>query len=198
MGNRALIKFDGQDAGVYLHWNGGRDSVEAFLEYCKLRNFRCDDYGIARFCQVVGNFFGGTLSIGVTANIKNEDANWIDNGIYIVKDWEIVGRIPEGITEQNEYDMKDMLIDIDVHQPENDRLGTEFILAPWVETKELHVGDKIFFRGFEDERPSVEKIAGIGKYGSDPTPRPYLNRWGNKPESNINNYLWDNKYKIYQ
>ena len=100
MGNRALIKFDGQDAGVYLHWNGGRDSVEAFLEYCKLRDFRCDDYGIARFCQVVGNFFGGGLSLGVTTNIKDEDAEWMDNGIYIVKDWEIVGRIPEDISEQ--------------------------------------------------------------------------------------------------
>ena len=198
MGNRALIKFDGQDAGVYLHWNGGRDSVEAFLEYCKLRDFRCDDYGIARFCQVVGNFFGGGLSLGVTTNIKDEDAEWMDNGIYIVKDWEIVGRIPEDISEQNEYDRRDMLDDIDVCQPENDRLGTAFIAAPWIETKKLRVGDKIFVRGYEGERPSIEKIVGVGKYGSDPTPRPYINRWGDDPTQNINNYLMDDKYKLYQ
>ena len=198
MGNRALIKFDGQDAGVYLHWNGGRDSVEAFLEYCKLRNFRCDDYGVARFCQVVGNFFGGSLSLGVTTNIKDEDAEWMDNGIYIVKDWEIVGRIPEDISEQDEYDRMDMLIDIDKRQPEHDCLGTTFIMAPWIETKELRVGDKIYFRGFEDEKPSVEKIVGIGTYDSEQTPRPYINKWGNDPARNINNYLMDDKYKLYQ
>jgi len=32
MGNRALIEFDNLDLSVYLHWNGGRDSVETFLE----------------------------------------------------------------------------------------------------------------------------------------------------------------------
>ena len=31
MGNRAIIKAKGNDnKAVYLHWNGGRDSVEAF------------------------------------------------------------------------------------------------------------------------------------------------------------------------
>ena len=40
MGNRAIITtkkdFDNNGIGVYLHWNGGRDSVQAFLTYCKL------------------------------------------------------------------------------------------------------------------------------------------------------------------
>ena len=47
MGNRAVItnskSFDvanSTDLGVYLHWNGGRDSVEAFLKYCKLKGYR--------------------------------------------------------------------------------------------------------------------------------------------------------------
>ena len=33
MGNRAVIttRKDLKDIGVYLHWNGGRDSVEGFL-----------------------------------------------------------------------------------------------------------------------------------------------------------------------
>ena len=35
MGNRAIITtqkdFDNNGIGVYLHWNGGRDSVQAFL-----------------------------------------------------------------------------------------------------------------------------------------------------------------------
>lgn len=59
MGNRAFIRFVGEDAGIYLHWNGGRDSVEPMLEYCRLKGYRFDDYGVARMCQVVGNWFGG-------------------------------------------------------------------------------------------------------------------------------------------
>lgn len=48
MGNKAVITTDrdsldvakSNEIGVYLHWNGGRDSVEAFLAYCKLKNYR--------------------------------------------------------------------------------------------------------------------------------------------------------------
>ena len=50
MGNRAVITASlsndpqtSNDIGIYLHWNGGRDSVEAFLEYCKRRGFRPPD-----------------------------------------------------------------------------------------------------------------------------------------------------------
>ena len=55
MGNRAIIKPEGKNIGVYLHWNGGIDSVTAFLKYCELRGFRAfdDAYGMARFCQIV-------------------------------------------------------------------------------------------------------------------------------------------------
>ena len=30
MGNRAVITDIEKKVGIYLHWNGGRDSVEAF------------------------------------------------------------------------------------------------------------------------------------------------------------------------
>ena len=67
MGNRAVITtVDGwknNGIGIYLHWNGGKDSIEAFLKYCKLRGFRNGDYGMARLTQVIANFFGGELSI---------------------------------------------------------------------------------------------------------------------------------------
>ena len=36
MGNRCTITRPQKDVYIYLHWNGGRDSVEAFLEYCRL------------------------------------------------------------------------------------------------------------------------------------------------------------------
>ena len=41
MGNRAVIGFeqdkkrDKKSVGIYLHWNGGRDSVEGFLKVAK-------------------------------------------------------------------------------------------------------------------------------------------------------------------
>ena len=63
MGNRAVIttreNFENNGIGVYLQWNGGRDSVSAFLEYCRLRNFRPpeeDNYGWARLIQIIANF----------------------------------------------------------------------------------------------------------------------------------------------
>lgn len=64
MGNRAVIttRKDLNGIGVYLHWNGGRDSVSAFLTYCKLKGFRPperDNYGWAYLCTTIGNFFGG-------------------------------------------------------------------------------------------------------------------------------------------
>lgn len=58
-GNRAVITTEDKRIGVYIHWNGGRDSVEAFLKYCELKGYRKpeeDCYGWARLCQVIGNF----------------------------------------------------------------------------------------------------------------------------------------------
>lgn len=145
MGNRALIKQKGSDLCVYLHWNGGRDSVEPFLKYCELRGFRpfSDPYGIARFCQVVGNFFGGSLSIGVELE-KSNNPDWLDNGIYIVDGWEIVQRIPEDIEEQNAYDPLQVLVDVDNCQPESERLGAEFFLSKPIDVEDVQEGDTIY------------------------------------------------------
>lgn len=133
MGNRAVIttekNFRIGGVGVYLHWNGGRDSVQAFLLYCKLRGFRPpeqDNYGWARMCQVIGNFFGGGLSIGID-NLDSLDCDNWDNGVYLIRDWEIVGRRYFEGTEQNEYDLLDMVLGINNDQPEGDRLPEEEI-----------------------------------------------------------------------
>jgi hypothetical protein len=59
--------------------------VNAFLTYCKLKRYRSpneDSYGFARLCQVIGNFFGGSLSLGVD-NIDNIELGFLDNGVYI-------------------------------------------------------------------------------------------------------------------
>ena len=121
MGNRAVVCFansaelepfltherDGEElsgfvvanpkrVGVYLHWNGGRESIEMFCKECRDKHFRgpaSDNYGIARFVQVVANFFGDDgLSVGGDT-LDNLDCRNGDNGVYVVDDaWEIVGR----------------------------------------------------------------------------------------------------------
>lgn len=87
MGNRAVIAFrnDPNAVGIYLHWNGGRDSVQAFLDYAKEVGVRKGDesYAIARLCQIAGNALGGTLSLGLGILSELDCANG-DNGVYIV------------------------------------------------------------------------------------------------------------------
>lgn len=201
MGNSAIIKAKGNNnKAIYLHWNGGRDSVEAFLKYCELRNFRGfeDDYGMARFCQVVGNFFGADgLSIGVVDSV-----NWTgDNGTYIVEGWEIVGREDFKGIEQKWYDLQEMLIEIDRAQPTNQQLG-EYLTAGEALTNELHIGDEVYLM---DHTGKVNNytVVGIGedafKNGTNIKGIPYVNRYSNgkgEYSENINNYICDEYVRI--
>lgn len=144
MGNRAVITTrqgwasQENNLGVYLHWNGGRASVEAFLTYCDMRKFRspdCDCYGWARLCQIIGNFFGGDLSIGIDV-VSRLDCDNYDNGVYIIDKWNIVGREYFNGTEQMDYDLLEMLQEIDSKQPEEDRLNiTKEMLEEYMNTK---------------------------------------------------------------
>lgn len=121
MGNRAVITTESKKIGVYLHWNGGRDSVEGFLKYCKLKGYRppeTDSYGWARLCQVIGNYFGGSTSIGIGNYHNNEE----DNGTYIIKNWEIVDRKHFNGTEQKEYPLKEFLEDVNEKQPKREQI----------------------------------------------------------------------------
>jgi hypothetical protein len=133
MGNRAVITLKPHEGksyvnqvGIYVHWNGGRDSIEAFLTYCKLQGFRSpssDSYGFARLTQVIANFFGGDgLSIGV-GTCKHLDCDNYDNGVYLIKDWEIAGRDNFKGQEQKDYSLINMLIAIDKCQPADMQLG---------------------------------------------------------------------------
>lgn len=168
MGNRAVITTPAREMGVYLHWNGGRDSVEPFLRYCEMSGFRSparDPYGWARLVQVVANFFGGDgLSVGVAPYAGDDCENPGDNGIYVVEGWEIVGRVYpwEDFEEQDGYDLREFLRSIDGNQPEGMRLGAEFI-DMWLDGEEvepsaLEVGDSVLVgrnvcevAGFVDE-----------------------------------------------
>ena len=69
MGNRAVVTVEGSATGVYLHWNGGEESVTAFLRAAKDLGVRGPvsdtSYFYARFVQIIGNYFGGTTSVGI-------------------------------------------------------------------------------------------------------------------------------------
>lgn len=199
MGNRAVIttrqNFKNNGVGIYLHWNGGYDSVNAFLKYCELKGYRTpdnDDYGWARLCQVIGNYFGGGLSIGINT-VEKLDCDNYDNGTYIIEGWNIVGREHFKGREQDSYDLTEMLIEIDKAQPKREQLGSEFILAPVVETSSLKVGDVIWVRDFM-EGYELHKIEGIGNgivNGNDMTGVPYVGLYGRDGDYswNINNYI---------
>lgn len=143
MGNRAVITTAKGDSktkiGIYLHWNGGRDSVRAFLRYAKMRQFRspeADNYGWARLAQIISNYFGKDgLSIGVDIVERLDCDNW-DNGTYLIENWEIVGREFFDGVEQDRYPLDQMLFEIDASQPADQRLGEERI------RKELENGDE--------------------------------------------------------
>jgi len=106
MGNRAVIAFKSMPSiGIYLHWNGGPESVLAFLEETKQRGARSPGvggdctYAFARLVQTIADYFtqGGSepnyeLSLGV-GPLNQLDTKNGDNGTYwIGEDWEIIGR----------------------------------------------------------------------------------------------------------
>lgn len=128
MGNRARIITENRDVQVYLHWNGGKESVKAFLDFCKAKGYRepeDDSYGWARLCQVVGNFFGGTLSVGIGAYTEDDPAEY-DNGTYIIREWKIIGRehVPSECvyTTESVLEYASVLKYINKAQPESERL----------------------------------------------------------------------------
>ena len=116
MGNRAAIKTESSNYGIYLHWNGGVESVLAFLEAAKQLGVRDpandDSYCMARLTQIIGNFFGGELSLGIGANVYLMD--YSDNGVFTIgKGFTIINR--EG---QPEYDTAKTVAELDKQQKE--------------------------------------------------------------------------------
>lgn len=94
MGNRATVAFTQQGAqtaiGVHLHWNGGPESVYPMLRALDALGARNDcDYKAARFTQMVGNFLGGQLSLGLqvidlSRPLDATHTGAEDHGVYLV------------------------------------------------------------------------------------------------------------------
>ena len=137
MGNRAVITktADLSGMGIYLHWNGGRDSIEGFLAYCKMKGYRTpeyDEYGWAMLTNVITNFFGDGMSCG-TGLCRDLDCDNYDNGVYVIENWLITGRRFHRGSEQDEYMLFDFITAIDKHQPESMRLTPD----EWIKFDEV-------------------------------------------------------------
>lgn len=122
MGNRATITtapFDRKNAAIYVHWNGGRASIEAFCKAAKELGYRAPGndpaYAMARLTGLIATYFGidGETSVGVGTVDDLIDAG-DDNGCWVLGgDWEVGERrstkgdiIPVGDTL--EYDVDQM------------------------------------------------------------------------------------------
>lgn len=215
MGNRAVITTTAKDLALYLHWNGGRDTVEPLLKYCELQGYRPpsqDNYGWARMAQVMGNFFGGSLSVGVDTFKNLGDPG--DNGVYIINGWNIVDRIecsydkdynvtgwqhfPES-REQKKYDFSDMLHALDETMPEQLRLGA-FLDATETPTAKIKIGDQVWMPQYPNGYKLFEVI-GIGNSvvnGGNMAGIPYVNQFDGCGDysQNCNNYLREKTYCI--
>ena len=198
MSNSGVIQFKGFDEyGVYLHWNGGRDSIEAFLKYCKLKGYMNND--IPRFIQIVSNYFGGNNSI----YLENINKISSDHGIYIVDNWEIIGRKDFNYNEQKEYNLEEMLLDIDKAQPEKLQLGEKFLNSEIVLTSNLKIGDKVFKYNSITCIYEEFTVVGIGldefRNGTNVFNIPYVNKYysecKNSYKDNINNYILDKEIR---
>ena len=207
MGNRAVIttekNFANNGVGVYLHWNGGYDSVSAFLKYCEIKGYRTpdtDNYGWARLCQVIGNFFGGSTSIGIDTVDKLDCDNY-DNGVYIIKGWKIVDRKYNRGGEQMNYDMEDMLMAIDEAQPKKEQIG-EYLKATEIPTNEVQVGDTVILMDY-DGKIAKYKVMGFGEdgfvNGTNVNGLPFVDKYGNNESGygkNINNYIFTETVRL--
>lgn len=177
MGNRAVITTQERKLALYLHWNGGRDTIEPLLKYCELQGF-CppgpDGYGFTRMCQVVGNFFGGSTSLGIRPYTTDRQMDPGDNGIYVLDGWRIADHLrteydpdwnPVGMRsfepaeEQDWHTFDGMLRSLDEAMPAELRLG-ELLDSVEVPASELKEGDEVWM--FDDIRGKWEAYPVVG------------------------------------
>lgn len=200
MGNRAVItteeNFRRNGVGVYLHWNGGITSVEGFLKYCKLKGYRCpedDCYGWAMLVNTITNFFEDGMSCGIDI-ISNLDCENGDNGVYIIKDWEIVDRKFCDKEYPSNYTVDEMVKAIDEKMPEGMQLG-EYLNAEEVPVEDIKLGDIVYMNRWDGIKKGI--VIGFGTTdwlnGTNVMNMPYTDIFpmNGHPENNINNYLRD-------
>jgi len=99
MGDRAVITshpYSPDNIGIYIHWDGDRPAVEAYLQVCKTLGFRDpteDEYGWVGLIYVICQYFnyaGTSIGVEKCCNLDTDNGN---NGVYLIgSDFKIVGR----------------------------------------------------------------------------------------------------------
>ena len=181
MSNSAIIRFkDNYFCEVYLHWNGGVESVVGFLKYCELKGYRDGDF--ARFIQVVGNFFGGGNTIYLEKFNSNIDT---DNGIYLVHNWKIVNKkVDKNILTKQSF--KELFRIINSTQRKEEQLPEKLFDCKEVSVDDLKIGDTVFM--YDSLYYNYDERVIIGKHED----KFYVNGFkddNGSYETNINNYI---------
>lgn len=209
MSNKAVITAPKRDLALYLHWNGGIDTIEPLLKYCELQGYippSVSNDGWTRMAQVLGNFFGGAKSLSID-HFKNLDDQG-DNGVYIIEGWKIADHIyrnplekrriggwqsvsPE--CEQRIYDFDEMLHKLDAAMPEQLRLGG-FLDSVEVPVDEVKLGDIVWMRSVFGTVWEPYPVIGFGegkRNGEDVTGVPFVKQFDHDGDYswNINNYV---------
>ena len=98
MGNRAIIttkeNYENNGVGIYVHWNGSKESVQKWLDICAEKHYRKpedDSYGFAWLIYEIAKYFDEIGNSGLSVGIdKVHNFGIEDNGIWIIEDWKIV------------------------------------------------------------------------------------------------------------
>lgn len=100
MGNRAVITtapYKPGNIGIYVHWNGGKASIEGFLKAARELDYRTPgadpSYAMGGLVGLIYTYLGTDgLSVGIDRCNRLDTGNY-DNGTYLIgPGWEIVGR----------------------------------------------------------------------------------------------------------
>lgn len=168
--------------------------VILLIKYCELKRYcvpNAAGYGWARLAQVIGNFFGGSVSVGIEC-IRPGFEYCSDNGFYIIDGWEIVDRKNPPSYEQKVWALSRMLYEIDDSMPKEEQLGHDFLNSKETKTTDINVGDTILFYDSDECKYITCKVEGLGDgvvNGSDRTGIPYVGIFGENHKNNPNNYI---------
>ena len=162
MSNSAIIRFkDNYFCEVYLHWNGGIESIVGFLKYCELKGYRDGDF--ARFIQVVGNFFGGGNTIYLEKFNSNIDIvnKKVDKNILTKQSFKELFRIINS-TQRKEEQLPEKLFDCKEVSVDDLKIGDTVFMYDslyYNYNERVIVGkheDKFYVNGFKDDNGSYE------------------------------------------
>ena len=95
--------------------------IYCFLTVTLRANQNVTGLAMTTFGVGIGNFFGGTGSLGIDT-VNHLDCNNFDNGVYLIEGWEIVGRMYFDGEEQDYYELIKMLRSINDKMPESERI----------------------------------------------------------------------------